>query len=122
MEEIRNIIGIGYRTAHERVFNGFGDRVQNLSEFPFPDRDLLLYPGRYLPRDFATIMASRGCPYKCTFCASVPIWGRTTIFREPEHIVAEISYLHDRFGTREFRFMDDTFTVARKKLIEVCQR
>ena len=121
MDKIRNITGIGYKTVHERVFNGFGDRVKNLSEFPFPDRDLLLYPGRYMPRDFATIMASRGCPYKCTFCASVPIWGRTTIFREPEHIVAEISYLHDRFGTREFRFMDDTFTVARKKLIEVCK-
>jgi radical SAM superfamily enzyme YgiQ (UPF0313 family) len=121
IEKIGKITGIGFKTDHECVFNGFGERIQDLTKFPFPDRDLLVYPERYLPRDYATIMASRGCPYKCTFCASVPIWGRKTIFRSPEHIVEEITYLHDRYKTREFRFMDDTFTVARKKLIEVCK-
>ena len=121
MEKVREIKGLGYNFGEEKVFNGFGERIKNLDKFPFPDRELLVGRERYLPRDLATIMASRGCPFKCTFCASVPIWGRQTIYRSPEHIVAEITELHDRYNTREFRFFDDTFTVNKKKLIEVCK-
>ena len=121
VEKISEIKGIGFKSDDSNVFNGFSDRVKDLDEFPFPDRDLLVYQERYLPTDLATIMASRGCPFECTFCASVPIWGRQTIYRSPEHIVAEITQLHDRYKTREFRFFDDTFTVNKKKLIGVCK-
>jgi anaerobic magnesium-protoporphyrin IX monomethyl ester cyclase len=120
-EEIQKIQGVGYRRGEEQVFTGFAERIKDLDEFPHPDRDLLVFKERYMPSELATIMASRGCPFKCTFCASVPIWGRNTIYRSPEHIVAEIIDLHDRYNTRQFRFFDDTFTVNKKKLIGVCK-
>jgi anaerobic magnesium-protoporphyrin IX monomethyl ester cyclase len=120
-DQLKDIKGLGYKREDDMVMNGFADRVKVLEDFPFPDRELLVYKERYLPRDLATIMASRGCPFKCTFCASVPIWGRNTIYRSPEHIVDEIRSLHDTYHTREFRFFDDTFTVNRKKLIQVCK-
>jgi anaerobic magnesium-protoporphyrin IX monomethyl ester cyclase len=121
LEEIKKIPGLGYRRGEEIVFNGFAERIKNLDEYPHPDRDILVFKERYMPSELATIMASRGCPFKCTFCASVPIWGRNTIYRSPEHIVAEIEELHKRYNTRQFRFFDDTFTVNRKKMIGVCK-
>lgn len=121
LDEIKKIQGVGYRRGEESVFTGFAERVKNLDDYPHPDRDILIFKERYMPSELATIMASRGCPFKCTFCASVPIWGRNTIYRSPEHIVAEIEELYKRYNTRQFRFFDDTFTVNRKKMIGVCK-
>ena len=121
IDAVREIKGIGFQDGDDKVFNGFAERIKCLDDFPHPDRELLLFKERYMPSELATIMASRGCPFKCTFCASVPIWGRNTIYRSPEHIVAEITELHDRYKTRQFRFFDDTFTVNKKKLVEVCK-
>jgi radical SAM superfamily enzyme YgiQ (UPF0313 family) len=121
VDKLRSIQGIGFMDGERPVFTGFAERVKDLDIFPYPQRNLLVYPERYLPTDMATIMASRGCPFKCTFCASVPIWGRNTIFRSPEHILEEITYLHDTYNTKEFRFFDDVFTINKKKLIQVCK-
>jgi radical SAM superfamily enzyme YgiQ (UPF0313 family) len=121
MEKLRHIKGIGFRKNGESIYNGFSDRIADLNTLPFPDRGLLLYRERYLETGLASIMASRGCPFRCSFCASVPIWGNKAVYRSPEHIVSEIRYLHDTFRIREFRFFDDTFTARKDNVINLCK-
>ena len=62
-----------------------------------------------------TMLTSRGCPYNCSFCFK-GIVGRTYRQRTPENIVAEIRQLIDRYGVRNFYFIDDLFTINVKRL------
>jgi len=94
--------------------------VMNLDYIPLPDLDLVGFtqnkfrgaePVGALPTMY--IMASRGCPFHCTFC-NKSVWGQRTRFRKPELIIEEIKWLHDKYGVREIFFQDDTFNLNRK--------
>ncbi len=121
-EKLKTIKGLAFKRNGDFTFNGYAERIKDLDLLPFPDRGLLIYRERYAKNTLATIIASRGCPFKCDFCASVPIWGRKAVFRSPEHIVAEIKDLHDRYHIKEFKFFDDTFTIVKKNVIEFCRQ
>jgi len=113
-------IGLWYKDADGNVVNG-GERelIPDLDELPFPARhlfDLKAYP-LYAPdgAQMLTVLTSRGCPYKCSFCFK-GIVGRTYRQRSPENIVAELRELIDRYDVRNFYFMDDLFTINVKQL------
>ncbi len=113
-------VGLWYKDADGNVVNG-GERelIPDLDELPFPARhlfDLKAYP-LYAPtgEQMLTLLTSRGCPYKCSFCFK-GIVGRTYRQRTPENIVAELRELIERYGVRNFYFMDDLFTINVKRL------
>ncbi len=54
------------------------------------------------------IMASKGCPYSCTWCAK-PIWGSNYILRPENHVVSEVKWLIDHFKPDHLWFVDDLF-------------
>jgi len=56
---------------------------------------------------------TRGCPWKCSFCASVKFWGRHIRQRSFDHIIAEVEDSIDRFGIEEIQITDDNFSVDR---------
>jgi len=59
----------------------------------------------------APIMATRGCPFSCTFCAGNLVSGKSLRKRSPENIIHEIEALYHDFGVREFHIVDDNFTL-----------
>ncbi len=77
---------------------------QNLDSFPYPSFDLLHNPAS-LP-----IMTSRGCPYRCSYCASHLL---NPGFRRRNPILAadEIEYWHRHLGVNNFSFYDDALLV-----------
>ncbi len=114
------IRGLWYKDAHGEIVDG-GERelIPDLDELPFPARHLFnlkAYP-LYAPdgEQMITVLTSRGCPYKCSFCFK-GIVGRTYRQRSPENIVAELRQLIDQYGVRNFYFMDDLFTINVKRL------
>ena len=100
----------------------------NLDEFPFPDweqidpRNYKKAPHGGFIRHFpyAPISATRGCPYRCTFCASPKFSRRTIRFRSPENVVDEIEYLVKNFGIKEIHFEDDNLTLWRDFAMKIC--
>jgi anaerobic magnesium-protoporphyrin IX monomethyl ester cyclase len=95
-----------------------GGAVVNNTPVPLvPDLDELGIPAYHLlPMDCYrryNITSMRGCPYSCSFCASVAIFSRRVRYRSPDSVVAEIEYLLTTYGDRHFWFSDDTFTVNR---------
>ena len=71
---------------------------------PYPAFDLLAQP------DQLPVMTSRGCPYRCLYCASHrlnPFFTR----RDPAKVAEEIAYWFHRFGIRNFSFYDDALLV-----------
>jgi len=121
IEKLRKVKGLGFVNEGKTIYNGFPERIRNLDSLPFPDRKLLVFNERYMKTDLSSIMASRGCPHDCSFCASVPIWGRHAVFRSPKNIIQEIKYLRDNYGIKEFRFYDDTFTAKKTNVINFCK-
>ena len=66
------------------------------------------------------IIASRGCPFDCSFCASSTMWNRLLRYRDPREVYYEIKKIIDVYGVRQFRFQDDTLTANKNWVIEFC--
>lgn len=116
----RGIPGVAYRTD-DGVFSQPPAHIRNIDSLPFPDRRLVQYERyRYiLHRESAvgTVVTSRGCPYRCTFC-STPRGGYRT--RSPASVLEELEHCRS-LGLREIYFVDDTFNVYPERVEEICQ-
>jgi anaerobic magnesium-protoporphyrin IX monomethyl ester cyclase len=64
------------------------------------------------------LMATRGCPYECTFCSSPQMWGTRYFMRSPIDVVNEIEYFKNTFGALNFDFYDLTAIIRKKWIIE----
>jgi len=74
---------------------------EELDVFPFPDRSLTArYRARYHSewmRPLASIRTSKGCPYRCNFCALWKLTGGRYLRRSPEKIVEELAGIAEDF-------------------------
>ncbi|GBD96202.1 MAG TPA: radical SAM protein [Nitrospirae bacterium] len=101
--------------------------IDDLDSIPFPARHLLpkgVYRpslSRYRRLPVRSIIISRGCPYKCIYCSNRYVFGPRIRSRKPEYIVDEIQSLVENFGVREVRFWDDTFTLNKRLVLELCR-
>ncbi len=116
------IEGLLYREGDDVCFTGIRSRIEDLDRIPIPDRKLLYYADKYHKQTLSFMVASRGCPFACTFCASVPLWGKKVKLRSPDNIVKEIDYLVSEYGIKTFGFWDDTFTTNKANVIDFCGR
>ncbi len=65
-------------------------------------------------------MTSRGCPYRCGFCSSQNMWTRKVRFFSINRVMQEIKYLKENYGVKNIIFMDDSFTINKKCVIDFC--
>jgi magnesium-protoporphyrin IX monomethyl ester (oxidative) cyclase len=70
-------------------------------------------------RPFMPVSSSRGCIYKCGFCAIRGHWGELQRFRSADNVLAEVSLLHDRYGIREIHFEDDNLTADKARALAI---
>lgn len=110
------------------VKDEFGMIVKAQPAVSIPDIDDLGWPAKGLVYDnhgllgrdnHGLVMFSRGCPYKCTFCASPSLWTHKMRFRSPEDMAHEMLATHKAYDTRYFSFEDDTFTLNRKRIMKL---
>ena len=122
-EDFQNINGLTYRD-NGIISTPSQPSVVEMDTLPFPAYHLLpinkykLHPphGRKLP--YMAMMTSRGCPYNCIYC-SKPIFGGKFRAQSPERTVDEIEYLIDKFGINEITFYDDSFTLDKKRVMQL---
>lgn len=117
---LRSVKGISYRDDGQVIHNPARSFIKDINHLPFPARDLLVNKDCYDSEDMGLLMASRGCPYSCTYCA-IGMWGRKVRCRSVENILEEIKVVISTYGTRQFTFKDDSFTISRKRIVEFCQ-
>ncbi len=123
---LNSILGITYRDNGEIVSTADRPLETDLDSLPLPSRHLI--PIReYRPqadiyyRFPSTIMiTSRGCPYKCIFCASRRISGHKYRVRSPEKVIEEIDVLVNQYGIKNIGIADDNFIVNRKRTERIC--
>lgn len=71
-------------------------------------------------RESIVLVASRGCPWHCSFCSQT-LFGHRFRARSPRLIIEEMRYLHECYGKRDFTFFDDIFTFPRRRIEEFCR-
>jgi radical SAM superfamily enzyme YgiQ (UPF0313 family) len=80
----------------------FTPDLTQLDTIPYPAYELLS------SRKALPILTARGCPFKCTYCASSQLTPQF-IRRNPSRVVDEVEYFVIREGTTDFAFYDDAF-------------
>ncbi len=109
--DISRIPGIAWRHKGEPRRNEPPDFIEDL--------DALADPADFFT--FQHVISSRGCPWNCTFCGSPSIWKRRVRFHSPDYFVGQLRKLKEK-GANFFFVSDDTFTLKRDRVIEICQQ
>lgn len=113
--DFKNVPGLGWK-ENGKVRVNPAAQVQDLDTLGMPAWDLIMpetypfSPHGVVCRNFpiAPIMATRGCPYMCTFCSSANTKLRK---RSVDLVIREVKLLQERHGIREFHMVDDNFTL-----------
>ncbi len=122
--------GLVWRSGDDIVENAPRPLIQDLDQFPYPDRTTL--PIDYIesmPLDvpavlsldrFCTVQTSRGCPYPCVYCDIPALSNGKWRCRSPENVLGELQQLNDE-GYRSIYLTDDHFLLKRKRIREICE-
>lgn len=109
--DIENIKGIAFRKQGNVVRTEDAPLTRNLDKLP--------NPAKYF--DYQYVSSTRGCPGNCTFCGSPQFWGHKIRFHSPDYFIEQLELL-SRKGISFFYFSDDTFTIKKNRVIEICKK
>ena len=118
------VLGLSYRERGNVVHNSPRPVKMDLDAYPMPAYHLVdfrrYFPavGSYRRHPAINMLMTRGCPGQCTFCNSAFTKLRS---HSAETIVQWIETLRYQYGIRQIQFYDDTFTVARKRVLRFCE-
>ena len=126
--DLSSIKGIVYRKDGEIIEAARRPFIEDMDRLPFPAFDLLPgFPGAYHPGPFrfrrlpaVSIVTSRGCPNKCTFCDR-SVFGAKCRAYSPGYIIDMLKRLIMEHGVREVLFEDDTFFLFPGRVREICE-
>jgi anaerobic magnesium-protoporphyrin IX monomethyl ester cyclase len=126
--EVDQIPGLVFRRDGALVRTGPQRRKLDVDELAWPawdlvdldaynDNDLVngVKAGKTLP-----ILATRGCPYSCTYCASPNMWTTRYVTRDPGDVADEILDYRRRYGIVNFPFQDLTAIVKKDWIVAFC--
>ena len=124
------IDGIAYRKDGLAVVNRRRARQRDIDAIHLPSwkhfKISTYHEHRFVGGMFSSeitmpILATRGCPYQCTYCSAPNMWTTRWVARDPIKVVDEIeSYVHT-YGARNFPFQDMTAIIRRSWIVAFCQ-
>ena len=115
------IEGASYRKEDKIFHNQMRPLIDDIDSIPFPATHLILYPESFNYKSMGSMIASRGCPWQCTFCSSRLFWEKKLRMRSPQNIIDEIKTLKERYNLNYIMFWDDSFSVHKKVITKYCK-
>ncbi len=127
--DLRSIEGLVFREGDKLIHNKARPLIENLDELPFVTKvykkflNIRNYFYAALDYPYVMILTGRGCPYRCSFCLYPQTFsGRRYRPRSAANVVDEFEYIVDSLPeVREIEIDDDTFTVDKRRVKEICQ-
>jgi len=121
---LEEVPGLGWKKDGVIVVNDECWSADPLDDLPFPAFDAVPVE-RYgsvlaVRRPVMSMVTSRGCPYRCSFCDRPLLKGSRWRAHSAERVVAEMERLAG-LGVREIALYDDTFTVDRQRVLDICR-
>jgi radical SAM superfamily enzyme YgiQ (UPF0313 family) len=126
---LADVAGIVFRTADGPRRTVVRARIHDVDRIAAPRWDLTPIE-HYLDGGFSfgvdrgrtmPLLATRGCPYRCTFCSSPQMWTTRYTTRTPALVVDEIEGLVHRYRVENIDFYDLTAIIERDWILEFCQ-
>ncbi|MCU0666213.1 MAG: B12-binding domain-containing radical SAM protein [Candidatus Omnitrophica bacterium] len=108
------------------------DRVgfEDVSKLPMPAYHLI-NAEHYIANNYAIrglwlrcgwVFTARGCPGRCTFCASAITHGYEIRERSIKDVVDELEFLKRNYKIEAFWILDDTFVIRPERVFEFCEQ
>jgi len=98
---------------------------KNLDTLPFPAWDLMenIFGKDLVEKggEGTCITCSRGCPFACSFCATMDVFKRTYRVRSAQNIYEEMSYLKETYKVKNIRLVDELSMLDREHFIGICR-
>lgn len=123
------ILGITWRNNGRSVRNPDRPMIRDVDSLYF-DYSLVLpqvegwkdfeIPHELQKLNALPIISSRGCPFRCAFCAAHEQWGKIYRALSPRELVKRMEWLVHEYNTGYFRFYDALFTVGEERITEFC--
>lgn len=127
--EYLHIKNFWFKDNGEIIKNELRPLIENLDSLPFPDYEIFDYQEILKAKGFLNILASRGCPFDCSYCMNEPLRniyknkGRYVRHRSADNVINEIKNARKKYGNINFiEFYDDTFILNSVWLGDFCQR
>jgi radical SAM superfamily enzyme YgiQ (UPF0313 family) len=124
-EKIEKIKGIGFKEGGKIKTTGIAPLIEDLDSLPFPDRTLVPNLNYFNPlaqrMPYTTMFSTRGCPFRCIYCASISLYGKKFRARSAKNVVDEMEECAKKFGIKEIFFRDETFTLEKKRVLDICK-
>ncbi len=124
-----DIPGVAFRRNEGSVqVNPRRSRIREIDAIPWPAWDLfdidqyneVNQPHGASQGKFMPMLATRGCPFSCTFCTSPHMWTTRWVPRNPQSVVDEMEHYHRQYGTTDFQFEDLTAIVRKDWIRDFC--
>jgi radical SAM superfamily enzyme YgiQ (UPF0313 family) len=126
--DFSKVRGLVFTGNNELVVNDM-DQENNLDVIKIPDYDAIKldyyvrhgYRWNCPPNINAPVWITRGCPYRCGFCAAPELNGKPVRTHSVPYMVEWIKYLYYERDTRWINIIDDNFTYHKKYAKEFCR-
>lgn len=131
ISNLQSVKGIIYRKGKDIIQTQIRPVVDNIDTLPFPARylvDINLYKNthptkiiRRTQKNISEIITSRGCPYKCFFCAGHGVFQHKTRLRSIDNILQEVDECIKKYNTGHLTILDNTFTLEKERTTSLCR-
>jgi len=124
-KDYENIDGLVYKKNGSVITNNVREHV-DLDSLPYIDYSLVNMNPYFDYQDSLKIprsifmTTSRGCGFKCIYCATPMLWPGKIRRYSPRRVIDEIKYTVSKFPGVNIGFMDDSFFASKKWLQEFC--
>jgi radical SAM superfamily enzyme YgiQ (UPF0313 family) len=113
---LRDIKGLSYKDRDgENVHNPSTEFLEDLDSLPKPDFSLV---HNWTPSNTYPVSTSRGCPYDCTFCSVIGMFGRRYRFKSVEATLEELKYAVSVSKAVKF-IVDDNFAANKMRTKQI---
>lgn len=128
-QPVADLEGVASRRPDgEPAGTGLSVRAKHLDHMPRPAWDLFPVENYLRYADFygvhrgrsMMVLATRGCPYKCSFCSSPQMWTTRYVVRDPDDVADEIAGYVAHYGVENINFADLTAITKRSWTLRFC--
>ena len=118
--DVSGIQNLCFRQGDTIVQNPWRPLVEDLDSLPIPNYGLIHGWNAKRGKGVVSIATSRGCPFNCSFCSVIVLFGRKHRVNSVDRIIEEIR--QNGLQARHIFFCDDNFTANRARTKELCER
>ena len=121
-KSFETINGIAYKSHSGKIkITRPRDLIPNLDILPIPAYHHFNLSERPSAISGMQVVFSRGCPFKCQFCAESAFWQNKFRPRSIHKCIDELFYLTNHYSFPKFIFFDALLSVNKKRTIELCK-